>query len=77
VPAGAIGLLEPVMRGGELLRAHPPLAEIRARCAAQLAALPDGVRRLGDPAAYAPVPSELLRERQRRAEEQAEKQTEE
>ena len=25
VPAGADGLLEPVMRGGELLRAHPAL----------------------------------------------------
>jgi nicotinate phosphoribosyltransferase len=68
LPAGAIGLLEPVMRGGEPLRAHPPLSEIRAHCAAELAALPDAVRRLSDPAAYAPVPSERLRERQRAAE---------
>lgn len=68
VPAGAIGLLEPVMRGGEPLRAHPALSEIRAHCAAELAALPDAVRRLSDPAAYAPAPSERLRERQRAAE---------
>jgi nicotinate phosphoribosyltransferase len=68
VPAGATGLLEPVMRGGELVHAHPALAEIRARCAAQLAALPDGVRRLSDPEACTPVPSEGLRERQRVAE---------
>jgi len=74
VPAGATGLLEPVMRGGELLRAHPPLAAIRARCASQLAALPDGVRRLSDPAPYAPMPSERLRERQQRAEELAKRQ---
>jgi nicotinate phosphoribosyltransferase len=68
VPADATGLLEPVMRGGELLRPHPPLAEIRARCAAELAALPDDVRRLTDPAPYLAMPSERLRERQRAAE---------
>jgi nicotinate phosphoribosyltransferase len=71
VPAGATGLLEPVMRGGDLLRAHPALGEIRARCAAQLASLPDGLRRLADPAAYAPVPSERLRGRQQAAEAKA------
>jgi nicotinate phosphoribosyltransferase len=68
VPAGATGLLETVMRGGELARPHPTLPEIRALCAAQLAMLPDGVRRLTDPEAFAPVPSDELRRRQREAE---------
>lgn len=68
VPAGVTGLLETVMRGGELTRPHPALEEIRARCAAQLATLPDGLRRLTDPEAYAPTPSEQLRGRQRAAE---------
>jgi len=69
LPAGAVGLLQPAMRGGELLRAHPTLMEIRTRCAAQLALLPEGVRRLRDPEEYAVVPSGRLRERQREAEE--------
>ena len=68
VPPGTTGLLETVMRGGELTRPHPALAEIRARCAAQLAMVPEGLRRLTDPEAYAPVPSEELRRRQREAE---------
>jgi len=68
VPPGAAALLETVMRGGELARPHPPLSEIRARCAAQLATLPDGLRRLTDPDSYAPTPSEPLRGRQREAE---------
>ena len=68
MPAGVTGLLETVMRGGELTRPHPALEEIRARCAAQLATLPDGLRRLTDPEAYAPTPSEQLRGRQRAAE---------
>lgn len=68
LPPGAAGLLETVMRGGELARPHPPLAEIRAHCAAQLAMLPDGVRRLTDPEGYAPVPSDELRRRQGEAE---------
>jgi nicotinate phosphoribosyltransferase len=67
VPAGAVGLLEPVMRGGELVRPHPGLAELRAHCAGQLAALPPGLRRLRDAAAYPVVPSEALRARQRAA----------
>jgi nicotinate phosphoribosyltransferase len=71
VPAGAVGLLEPVMRGGELLRAHPELGEIRARCSAQLEMLPEGVRRLRDPEAYAVAPSGKLQARQRTAEEAA------
>ncbi len=64
-----VGLLEPVMRGGELLRAHPTLADIRGRCAAQLAMLPDGVRRLTEPDVYPVTPSQRLRERQRAAEQ--------
>ena len=52
-PEGAgRSLLEPVMRGGELLRPHPPLAEIRGHCPAELAALPDALRRLEGPAVY-------------------------
>ncbi len=45
-------LLQPVMRAGRPLAPPPPLAAVRARCAAQLAALPDEVRRLRDPAPY-------------------------
>jgi len=65
VPAGAVALLEPVMRAGALLRPHPTLAELREHCAAQLRALPEGVRRLRDAAAYPVEPSEVLRVRQR------------
>jgi nicotinate phosphoribosyltransferase len=39
-------LLEPVMRGGSLLRPHPPLSEPRDRCAGQIAALPEDLKRL-------------------------------
>jgi nicotinate phosphoribosyltransferase len=67
-PAGTTALLETVMRGGRLLRPHPSLSEIRARCAAQLALLPEGLRRLRDPEGYAVMPSEQLRRRQRTAE---------
>jgi DUF971 family protein len=34
------------MRGGELLRAHPPLADVRRHCLAEIAALRVGLRRL-------------------------------
>jgi len=68
IPPGAAGLLETVMRDGALVRAHPPLAQVRAHCAAQLALLPDGARRLMEPEIYAPLPSEELRGRQREAE---------
>jgi len=57
-------LLRPVMRGGELVRPHPALVDIRAQCAAQLAALPEGVRRLERPDTYTVLPSEALRQRQ-------------
>jgi nicotinate phosphoribosyltransferase len=67
-PAGAgESLLRPVMRAGELLGSHPPLAELRARCAEQLAALPAGLRRL-DPPDHHPVrASDALRARQEAA----------
>jgi len=68
LPPVTVGLLEPVMRGGELLRAHPALREIRTRCAAQLAMLPESMRRLRNAEEYVPRPSERLRERQRVAE---------
>jgi nicotinate phosphoribosyltransferase len=69
-PAPTVGgesLLEPVMRDGELLRAHPPLGEVRRRCTAQLAALPEGLRRLRGHDGYPVRPSDALRERQRGA----------
>jgi len=64
---GAVGLLEPVMKGGELVRPHPTLAEMRAHCAAQLRSLPEGVRRLRDAAAYEVGFSDALRDRQHAA----------
>jgi nicotinate phosphoribosyltransferase len=45
-PPGATPLLIEVMRGGGVTVPHPPLAEIRERCARQVAALPEPVRRL-------------------------------
>ena len=66
-PPGGDSLLQPVMRDGELLRPHPPLGEVRRRCAAQLDALPAALRRLRDHDDYPVRPSEALRERQRRA----------
>jgi nicotinate phosphoribosyltransferase len=52
-PAGA-PLLAPVMRGGRRLAPSPPLAQARAHAAAQLAALPEPLRRL-DPGHPYPV----------------------
>jgi nicotinate phosphoribosyltransferase len=64
-PAGAgASLLQPVMRGGELVRPHPALAEVRRWCAEQVAALPDEVRRLRGHAEYPVRQSEALRLRQ-------------
>ncbi len=60
-------LLEPVMRQGRPLRPHPPLRTLRERCAAQLAALPEGVRRLERPEPYPVTPSAGLRARQKAA----------
>jgi nicotinate phosphoribosyltransferase len=66
-PAGAESLLETVVRDGELRRPHPPLVEVRRHCLAQLAALPDGLRRLRGQAEYPIRVSTELRERQKRA----------
>ena len=63
-PDGAESLLEPVMRGGELLRPHPTLAEVRAHCLGQLALLPDGLRKLDRPEAHPVRASNALRARQ-------------
>jgi len=71
VPAETTPLLEPVMHNGELLRPHPPLSDLRARCAAQLAALPDGLRRLTDAPPHPVAPSAALEARQRTALERA------
>jgi nicotinate phosphoribosyltransferase len=60
-------LLETVMRGGELVRPHPALNRIRERCAAQLGALPEGLRRLSGHDTYPVRPSETLRARQEQA----------
>ena len=67
VPAGGRGLLEPVLQGGELVRAHPSLLELREHCAAELRSLPDGLRELRDGAAYPVTPSDALRARQEAA----------
>lgn len=45
-------LLEPVMRDGARVRSSPPLDEIRARARAQVAALPEELRRLRNPEIY-------------------------
>jgi nicotinate phosphoribosyltransferase len=60
-------LLRPVMRDGELLRPHPSLAEVRGHCAGQLAALPEGLRRLRGHDEYQVRASSGLRQRQERA----------
>jgi nicotinate phosphoribosyltransferase len=49
---GAEPLLGPVMEGGRMLAPHPPLAAVREHCAAQLAALPEPVRRIENPEPY-------------------------
>jgi nicotinate phosphoribosyltransferase len=66
-PEGAESLLETVMRDGELLRPHPPLADVRRHCLAELAALPEGLRRLREPAEYPVRASAELRAGQKRA----------
>ncbi len=53
-PTGAVPVLEPVLRGGELVRPHPPLAAIRERARAALDALPAPWRAL-EPAMPYPV----------------------
>lgn len=57
---GAEPLLETVMTGGRLARPHPPLGAVRERCAREVAALPDGVRRLEGAEPYPVQVSERL-----------------
>lgn len=61
-------LLGIVMDGGRITGPPPPLLAIRAHCAAQMAALPEGVRRLRDADAYPVAYSERLVARQRAVE---------
>lgn len=51
-PDGAAPLLECVMAGGKRAAPAPPVPEVRARSLAQIAQLPERVRRLDDPASY-------------------------
>ena len=46
------GLIRPVMRGGRRLEPSPPVAAVREHAAAELARLPDHLRRLDDTPAY-------------------------
>ena len=54
-------LIRPVMRDGRRLAALPALAESRAYCAAQLARLPENLRRLESEPRYEAVVSEALK----------------
>jgi nicotinate phosphoribosyltransferase len=58
-------LLVPVMSAGRVLGTRPSLDAIRQRCADQLAALPEGVRRLAGADRYPVMPSDALIARQR------------
>jgi nicotinate phosphoribosyltransferase len=66
-PGAGESLLQTVMRNGELLHPHPPLAEVRRRCTEQIAALPEGLRRLQGHTDYPVRPSDALRARQAKA----------
>lgn len=67
-PAGgrAEALLAPVIRDGGLVAPLPTLADIRDRAAAEVAALPAGVRRLENPDRYDIAPSRELADLQAR-----------
>jgi nicotinate phosphoribosyltransferase len=51
-PRGADALLQPVMRDGRRLSASPTLAELRARCAQQVAAMPPFITALDASTGY-------------------------
>jgi nicotinate phosphoribosyltransferase len=63
--AGADPLLRTVMQSGRLVAPHPPLAAVREHCAAQVAALPQELRRLRNPGSYPVSYSEGLTSLQR------------
>ncbi|HEY7362860.1 MAG TPA: nicotinate phosphoribosyltransferase [Methylomirabilota bacterium] len=69
-PTGAEPVLRTVMRGGELVESLPSLSAIRDYARAQIAALPEAVRRLRDPVAYEVRYSDRLRSAQRALEAQ-------
>lgn len=62
-------LLQPVMRNGMLLEPSPPLAAIRARAQAQLAALPAPLRALTASAPYPVVVADALQNLARQVDE--------
>jgi nicotinate phosphoribosyltransferase len=73
VPPGAVEiLLRAVMERGRLLAPHPALTTIRDYCAAQVASLPDDVRRLRDAATYPVSYSQRLVSLQRSMEAEVE-----
>jgi nicotinate phosphoribosyltransferase len=64
----AEGLLTTVMAQGQRSASAPSLADVRDRCARQLAALPEGVRRLADADRYPVTVSDRLVTLQREVE---------
>jgi nicotinate phosphoribosyltransferase len=60
-PAEGVPLLAPVMRGGRRVGALPTLAEARARAVAELATLPEPLRRLEEGTVYPVTVTEPLR----------------
>jgi nicotinate phosphoribosyltransferase len=64
-PEGGLPLLRTAMTDGRLVEPHPSLAAIRAHCAAQVGALPGGVRRLVRAERYPVRYSEALLARRR------------
>ncbi|HYB62711.1 MAG TPA: nicotinate phosphoribosyltransferase [Methylomirabilota bacterium] len=60
--AGALPLLESVMKAGGRTAPSPHLTEAQARCLLQVAGLPEGLRRLAQAPAYAVQHSERLEE---------------
>ena len=72
-PSGAVEILvRTVMEGGRLLAPHPVLTAVRDYCAAQVASLPEEVRRLHDAATYPLSYSQRLVSLQRMLEAQVE-----
>ena len=67
MPDYAEALLSEVMRDGERLQSAPSLAELRRRCAAEIARLPASVRRIRSPSEYPVAVSDRLQARQQRA----------
>lgn len=63
-PPGAERLLQTVMADGQPTGPTPTLESLREHCARELASLPDGVRRLREPASYPVAVSDGLRARQ-------------